>query len=42
MGELFGAARAEPVDLEVFDAPEATRDRLIYDRDPSAAGPRAS
>ena len=38
MGELFGAALAEPVDVELFDAPEASRAHLIYDRDPSSAG----
>jgi len=38
MGELFGAALAEPVDVELFDAPEATRAHLIYDRDPSSTG----
>ncbi|MFI5326673.1 MAG: CHASE domain-containing protein [Candidatus Rokuibacteriota bacterium] len=37
MDELFGASRSEPVDLELFDAPEATPGRLIYDRDPGAA-----
>jgi PAS domain S-box-containing protein len=36
MDELFGASRAEPVDLELFDAPEATRGHLIYDRDPGS------
>jgi PAS domain S-box-containing protein len=41
MDELFGASRAEPVDLELFDGPEATPDRLVYDRDPGAtAAPR--
>ncbi len=41
MDELFGASRSEPVDLELFDAPEATPGRLIYDRDPgSAEAPR--
>jgi PAS domain S-box-containing protein len=38
MGELFGVALAEPVDVELFDAPEATPAHLIYDRDPSSAG----
>jgi len=37
MDELFGASRGEPVDLELFDAPEATPGRVIYDRDPSSA-----
>ncbi len=37
MDELFGASRGEPVDLELFDAPEATPGRLIYDRDPGSA-----
>ena len=38
MGELFGASLAEPVDLELFDAPEATPGHLIYDRDPGSVG----
>jgi PAS domain S-box-containing protein len=38
MGELFGASVGEPVDLELFDAPEATPGRLIYDRAPRAGG----
>jgi len=38
MGELFGATLAEPVDMELFDAPEPSPDRIIYDRDPAAAG----
>ena len=37
MGELFEASRAQPVDLELFDAPEAAPGRLIYDRDPGSA-----
>ncbi len=36
MDELFGASRGEPVDLELFDAPEATPGRLLYDRDPGS------
>ena len=36
MARLFGAPLAEPVDLELFDAPEAVPGRLIYDRDPGA------
>jgi PAS domain S-box-containing protein len=39
MDELFGASRDEPVDLELFDAPEATPGHLIYDRDPGSAEP---
>jgi len=38
MRELFGVALAEPLDLELFDGPETAPDRLIYDRDPAAAG----
>jgi len=38
MGELFGATLAEPVDMELFDAPEPTPGHIIYDRDPAAAG----
>ena len=38
MGELFGSL-AQPVDVELFDAPEAVPGRLIYDRDPGTAGP---
>jgi PAS domain S-box-containing protein len=36
MGELFGAPLAEPVDLELFDAPEPIPGRMLYDRDPTA------
>jgi len=34
MGELFGPTLTEPVDLELFDAPEPTSGHLIYDRNP--------
>jgi PAS domain S-box-containing protein len=37
MSELFGAGRAEPLDLELFDGPDADSDHLLYDRDPGAA-----
>jgi PAS domain S-box-containing protein len=38
MGGLFAATLAEPVDVELFDAPEPTPASLLYDRDPGSAG----
>jgi PAS domain S-box-containing protein len=42
MGELFEPSRAQPVDLELFDAPAAGPGRLIYDRDPASVEPSSA